>query len=85
MYIEDLIRDVYVETGYINATEEDTEEEVQMSLEKVKGGDYTAIYSEIADNLLLEENAANKEKWLKRLEMLVAFQRYGVKKMDKTW
>lgn len=85
MNIEDLISDVYVETGYINATEEDTEEEVQLTMEQIKMGDYTSIYSEIADNLLLEENAANKEKWLKRLEMLVAFQRYGVKEMKKTW
>ncbi len=85
MNIEDLISDVYVETGYINATEEDTEEEVQLTMEQIKMGDYTSIYSEIADNLLLEEKAANKEKWLKRLEMLVAFQRYGVKEMKKTW
>lgn len=85
MNIEDLIRDVYVETGYINATEKDTEEEVQLTMEQIKMGDYTSIYSEIADNLLLEENAANKETWLKRLEMLVAFQRYGVKEMKKTW
>ena len=77
MNIEELIYEVYRENDDLQ-TEEEVQSEVTFTLMDINCGNYTSIFSEIA-NALVE----NKDDvWMDRLEKLVKFQRYGVKEIN---
>lgn len=74
--IRDFVKEVYSRTDDL-ISPETLEEEVSATMEQIKNGDWTAIYSEVSDALIEYEN--KRDFWLSMLEKLVGFQRYGVK------
>lgn len=76
MTIRDLVYEVYSENDELQS-KDDVNKEVMITMMDIATGNWTAIYSEIAEGLLDEES--DKGKWINRLERLVGFQRYGVR------
>lgn len=73
--IREFVKDIYSRTDDL-ISPETLEEEVSATMEQIKNGDWTAIYSEVSDALIENEN--KREFWIGMLNKLVGFQRYGV-------
>lgn len=73
--IREFVKEVYSRTDDL-ISQETLEEEVSATMEQIKKGDWTAIYSEVSDALIEDEN--KREFWIGMLNKLVGFQRYGV-------
>lgn len=73
--IREFVKEVYSRTDDL-ISPETLEEEVSATMEKIKNGDWTAIYSEVSDALIEYDN--KREFWIGMLNKLVGFQRYGV-------
>ena len=72
--IRQFIKEVYAKSD--NTISHDAlEKEVENTLDQVKAGNWTAIYSEVCDNL----TEYGGEFWHNALEKLVGYQRYGAR------